>query len=98
MKTKEELNALKEEVEALNRKLAELSEDELKKVIGGAEEPDIRKDEYESIIMTSTESSSRDSAKIRTGDSRKHLTEEQLTPEYIHEQIFGKKYDALFRN
>ena len=35
MKTKEELNALKEEVEALNAKLAELSEDELKQVTGG---------------------------------------------------------------
>lgn len=35
MKTKEELNALKEEVEALNAKLAELSEDELKMVSGG---------------------------------------------------------------
>ena len=29
MKTKEELNALKEEVEALNKKLAELTEEEL---------------------------------------------------------------------
>ena len=37
MKTKEELNALKEEVEALNRKLAELSEDELEQVTGGFE-------------------------------------------------------------
>ena len=36
MKTKEELNALKEEVETLNKKLAELSEDELKDVAGGA--------------------------------------------------------------
>ena len=35
MKTKEELNALKNEVEALNKKLAELSEDELKMVNGG---------------------------------------------------------------
>ena len=35
MKTKEELNALKEEVENLNRKLAELSEDELAQVCGG---------------------------------------------------------------
>ena len=35
MKTKEELNALKEEVETLNRKLAELSEEELEQVIGG---------------------------------------------------------------
>ena len=35
MKTKEELNALKEEVETLNRKLAELSDDTLDNVIGG---------------------------------------------------------------
>ena len=35
MKTKEELNALKNEVEALNKKLAELSEDEMKEVVGG---------------------------------------------------------------
>ena len=35
MKTKDELNALKEEVEVLNRKLAELSEDELMQVVGG---------------------------------------------------------------
>lgn len=35
MKTKEELNALKEEVETVNKKLAELSEDELKQVVGG---------------------------------------------------------------
>ena len=35
MKTKEELNALKNEVKDLNAKLAELSEDELKQVSGG---------------------------------------------------------------
>ena len=35
MKTKEELNALKEEVETLNKKLAELSEEELTAVTGG---------------------------------------------------------------
>ena len=35
MKTKEELDALKEEVEALNKKLAELSEEELEEVAGG---------------------------------------------------------------
>ena len=35
MKTKEELNAIKEKVEALNKKLAELTEDELKLVNGG---------------------------------------------------------------
>ena len=35
MKTQEELNILKEEVETLNRKLAELTEDELAQVCGG---------------------------------------------------------------
>ena len=36
MKTKEELNALKERVEDLNKKLADLSEAELSQVVGGA--------------------------------------------------------------
>lgn len=35
MKTKEELEVLKEECTVLNQKLAELSEDELKQVTGG---------------------------------------------------------------
>ena len=35
MKTPEELNALKEEVEAMNKKLADLSDEELKQVSGG---------------------------------------------------------------
>ena len=35
MKSIEELNALKEEVEALNKKLAELTEEELAQVSGG---------------------------------------------------------------
>ena len=35
MKTKEELNALKEEVETLNKKLAELTDEELEQVTGG---------------------------------------------------------------
>ena len=39
MKTKEELNTLKEEVETLNKKLAELDEDELKLVVGGSSIP-----------------------------------------------------------
>ena len=39
MKSKEELNALKEEVEALNKKLAELTEEELVQVSGGEFEP-----------------------------------------------------------
>jgi len=51
MKTKEELNALKEEVEALNKKLAELSEEELAQVAGGIHP----KDYYENIIQNSPE-------------------------------------------
>ena len=35
MKTKEELNELKEEVETLNKKLAELNQEELTQVCGG---------------------------------------------------------------
>ena len=36
MKTKEELNALKEEVETVNKKLHELTDEELEQVSGGA--------------------------------------------------------------
>ena len=36
MKTTEELNALKNEVETMNRKLAELNDEELSQVTGGA--------------------------------------------------------------
>ena len=39
MKTKEELNALKEEVETVNKKLAELTEEELEQVSGGYPDP-----------------------------------------------------------
>ena len=35
MKTKEELNTIKEEVEALNEKCRELTPEELKEVVGG---------------------------------------------------------------
>ena len=38
MKTKEELKVLKEEVEAVNEKLQELTEEELEQVNGGAKE------------------------------------------------------------
>ena len=41
MKTPEELNALKEEVEALKKKLHELNEEELAQVAGGAYIKDI---------------------------------------------------------
>ena len=96
MKTKEELNAIKTEFEALSRKLKELTEDELLQICGGA-----GKDEYYNIILGSTQSYSDDAArnaKIKTGDTRGELTEEQRTPEYIHRQIFGKKYDEIIGN
>lgn len=35
MRTKEELNALKTEVEAMNKKLQDLTEEELKQLVGG---------------------------------------------------------------
>ena len=40
MKTKEELNALKAEAEAVNKKLSELAEDELQQVTGGTVPPE----------------------------------------------------------
>ena len=39
MKTKEEINALKEEIKDLNKKLAELTEEELAQVSGGGDVP-----------------------------------------------------------
>ena len=39
MKTQEELNALKEEVETLNKKLAELTDEELASLSGGVGVP-----------------------------------------------------------
>lgn len=47
MKTKDELNALKKEVEAMDKKLSELNDDELKIVIGGLRDdlPKINPDE-----------------------------------------------------
>ena len=41
MKTKEELNALKEEVETLNKKLHELTDEELEQVSGGSYMQDV---------------------------------------------------------
>ena len=41
MKTKEELNALKEKVETVSRKLAELTEEELAQVSGGVFAPPV---------------------------------------------------------
>lgn len=42
MKTKEELNALKNEVENLNKKLAELTDEELTQVCGGTDTESLR--------------------------------------------------------
>ena len=45
MKTKEELNALKNEIDTLNKKLAELTQDELDMVVGGHDMPRPNPDE-----------------------------------------------------
>ena len=45
MKTKEELNAIRSEVEALGRKLCELTEEELQQISGGFDMPPIQEDE-----------------------------------------------------
>lgn len=45
MKTKDELNALKNEIEALNKKLADLTDEELAIVTGGYDMPKINEDE-----------------------------------------------------
>lgn len=46
MKTKEELNAIKEEVEVLNKKLAELTSGELEQVTGGFDGYDVTERHY----------------------------------------------------
>ena len=54
MKTKEELNALKEEVETLNRKLHELTEEELAEVSGGARHI-LREDPESTAVVAESE-------------------------------------------
>lgn len=56
MKTKEELFQLKKEYEALSIKLKELSEEELKEVVGGYEIPK-KEGEYNFHIYTDQEPS-----------------------------------------
>ena len=56
-KTKEELNALKEEVEAVNKKLAELTEEEIAQVNGGGvphDRPVIEPIVIEPTLLTTT--------------------------------------------
>ena len=50
MKTKEELNALKKEVEAVRKKLAELTNEELAQVCGGNGKPDYKVPFYEPTL------------------------------------------------
>ena len=52
MKTKEELNALKEEVETVNKKLADLTEEELAQVTGGG--PTVRVKEDDVAVLNTT--------------------------------------------
>ena len=49
-KSKEELNAIKEEVETVNEKLSELTEEEIKQVCGGLAKIKLVKDKYGSRI------------------------------------------------
>ena len=55
MKTKEELQELKTEYETLNKKLAELTEEELAQVTGGAGSCDVFMDEDKAREMTEYE-------------------------------------------
>ena len=48
MKTKEEMNAIKEEVENLNKELRELTEEELAQVTGGV----MNRKEWENFIIS----------------------------------------------
>ena len=50
MKTKEELNKIKEEVETVNKKLHELTEEELEQVTGGGL-PDIFKRDFKFLDL-----------------------------------------------
>ncbi len=54
MKTKDELNALKKEIETMNMKLAELNEDELQQVIGGLDYNLPKKNPDERYVMKAT--------------------------------------------
>ena len=47
MKTREELNALKEEVETLNKALAKLTKEELEQVSGGTKQESCPKQKWE---------------------------------------------------
>ena len=51
MKTKEELNAIKNEVETMSRKLAQLNEEELSQVSGGVSPDDIFKMESSPVEL-----------------------------------------------
>ena len=67
MKTKEELNVLKNEISAINDKLAELSEDELKEVTGGSSaclpNQQRRKPDIKYMILTKSDNNECDTRK-----------------------------------
>ena len=68
MKTKEELNALKEEVDTLNKKLAELSEEELEQVAGGYDGYEIFFYNSQKLSETGEEEIERIAGGIAVGD------------------------------
>ena len=64
MKTTEELNVIKEEVEALNKKLAELNDEEMAYISGGSnDENSSRWDDWCDIYSGSPNNGSSDSSK-----------------------------------
>ena len=70
-KTKEELNALKKEVEAVNEKLQELTEDELEMVNGGTSVMQAIQGQAPGVQIASTDGQpgSRAKIKVRGGGS-----------------------------
>lgn len=70
-----------------------LPDELLRTVTGGVTMGETDSHSETSISETRT---SRDSAKIKTGDSRRQLSAEERTPAYIHRQIFGKKFEEVY--
>ena len=91
MKTPEELNALKEEVEALNKKLAELTGEELQQIIGGSGES---YDIYYEILKAITKFNNAERAKLLFRHYYTELNErERSYIRMIFERHFGYPID-----
>lgn len=84
MKTKEELNALKEEIEILNKKLHELTDEELAQVSGGGQVPE----NSDGIVGTCIEDAPREEKEAEPVVEELHEEEIESEPvvEEIHEE------------